>query len=69
MTKLEKVKFLNEVAILNELDHPNISKLIEFYEDKSFFHLVTDMWEGGELFDFIIKNKFLSERMTVDIIT
>ena len=43
MTKLEKVKFLNEVAILNELDHPNISKLIEFYEDKSFFHLVTDL--------------------------
>ena len=69
MTKIEKVKFLNEVAILNELDHPNISKLIEFYEDRSFFHLVTDLCEGGELFDFIIKNKFLSERMTSDIIT
>ena len=33
MTKSEKIKFLNEVAILNELDHPNISRLIEFYED------------------------------------
>lgn len=37
--------------ILKKLDHPNIVKLYETYEDESYLYLVEDLCEGGELFD------------------
>jgi calcium-dependent protein kinase len=57
----EKFKFFSEVDVLAGLDHPNIVKLYEFYEDDKYFHLVTEYIGGGELFDYIIKSKLLSE--------
>ena len=35
-------RLLNELNILKTLDHPNIIKLYEIYEDKKFLHLVTE---------------------------
>lgn len=57
----ERAKFMAEIDILKRLDHPNILKLYEFYEDEHNYHLVTEYLQGGELFDFIIKSKLLSE--------
>jgi calcium-dependent protein kinase len=57
----EHSKFFNEVDILSRADHPNIVKLYEFYEDDKYYHLVTEFVSGGELFDFIIKSRLLSE--------
>lgn len=48
---------LNEIDILKQLDHPNIVKIYEFYQDKSNFYLITEFIEGGELFDKITKIK------------
>jgi len=53
--------FFAEVDILISLDHPNIVKLYEFYEDTTQYHLVTELVKGGELFDFITKSRMLSE--------
>ena len=39
-----------ELAILKTLDHPNIIKLFEVYQDENFFHLVMEFCGGGELF-------------------
>ena len=33
---------LNEVNILRQVDHPNIVKLYESFEDKSYLYLVTE---------------------------
>jgi calcium-dependent protein kinase len=33
---------LNEVNILRKLDHPNIIKLYESFEDKGYLYLVTE---------------------------
>jgi calcium-dependent protein kinase len=44
-----------EIDILSEMDHPNIIKLYEYFEDESRFYLVTDLCKGGELFDDIVK--------------
>lgn len=44
---------LNEIEILKQLDHPNIVKIYEFYQDKMNFYLITEFIEGGELFDRI----------------
>lgn len=56
-------KFMAEVNILRQLDHPNIVKIYEFYEDDENFYLVTEFLTGGELFDFIIKKKQINEAM------
>lgn len=57
----DRAKFFSEVDVLRATDHPNIVRLYEFYEDDKYFHLVTEYIPGGELFDFIIKSKLLSE--------
>ncbi|CAG9314692.1 unnamed protein product [Blepharisma stoltei] len=54
-------QFYSEIDILKQTDHPNIIKLYEFYEDAMYYHLVTEYIPGGELFDYIIKSKMLSE--------
>ena len=46
--KIMKVKFIKK-----ELDHPNVIKLFETFEDNSSIYLIMEMCEGGELFDKI----------------
>ena len=58
--------FLNEINILKKMDHPNIVKLFEFYEDNTHFHLVTEYVAGGELFDYIIASKRFSESIAAN---
>ena len=64
----ERSKFFNEVDILRKADHPNILRLYEFYEDEKHYHLVTEYVAGGELFDFIIKSKMLSEGIAANFL-
>lgn len=45
---------MREIEILKTMDHPNIIKLIDVYEDERFLHLVTELCTGGELFERII---------------
>ncbi|KAL8272221.1 hypothetical protein Esti_003886 [Eimeria stiedai] len=52
---------LDEVAVLKQLDHPNIMKLYEFFDDKRNYYLVMEVYRGGELFDEIISRQKFSE--------
>jgi len=53
--KVRRLEILRrEIDILKTMDHPNIIKLIDVYEDDRFLHLVTDLCTGGELFERII---------------
>ena len=49
-------EILNEINILRTLDHPNILKIFEFYSSKESYSLVTELCNGGELFQEIIDN-------------
>ena len=49
----------NEITILKDLDHPNIVKMYEFWEDEEWIYIVTEICKGGELFDEILnRSKF-----------
>ena len=39
----------NELAILKEISHPNIVKLIEIQETLNYFHVITEYCNGGSL--------------------
>ena len=38
----EKQKLLSEISILKQMDHPNILKLYEFFQDYKRYFLVTE---------------------------
>lgn len=40
----------NEVRIMQQVDHPNIVKYYETYDDKKFIYLCMELCTGGELF-------------------
>ncbi len=44
---------VSELEILKELDHPNIVRVFEYYQDSKYFYLVTEFFNGGELFDLL----------------
>ena len=52
---------MTEVKILQTVDHPNIIKLYEYFEDKKNVYLITEICTGGELFDKIIEKEFFDE--------
>ncbi|KAF0692587.1 Aste57867_16342 [Aphanomyces stellatus] len=50
-----------EIEILRTVDHPNIIKLFDVFEDTRHLHLVTELCTGGELFDRIIARGHYTE--------
>ena len=60
-------RFLNEITALRTLDHPNVIKLFEIFEDEDDVYLVQEMCSGGELFDYIVSKEYLSEKRAAEI--
>jgi len=54
LTPEDKALIMNEVHVLSEIDHPNIVRLFEFYDEPKYYCLVQEVCSGGELFDAII---------------
>ena len=63
---------MTEIGILQELDHPNIVRYMETFEEPRFIYIVMESCSGGELFDsrdIILKNgKSFTERQSCLII-
>ena len=53
--KIKSIKpFILEARISLQLEHENIIKYFEIYEDSQYISYVMDLGEGGDLFDFIL---------------
>ena len=60
--KQEDVDSLHEeVAVLRSVDHPNIVKLYDFFDEKRYYYMAIELMEGGELFERIVKKTFYNE--------
>lgn len=53
-----------EIAIMNNMDHPNIIKLFEIFDEKRKINLVMELVTGGELFDAIVARGNYTEKVT-----
>jgi serine/threonine protein kinase len=51
-----------ESAILRRVDHPHIIRMYDFMEDDKYFYIVTELVQGGELFERIVAKEYYSER-------
>mgnify|MGYP002631832457 CR=1 FL=1 len=68
MSKFEIERFTHEIEVMKRLDHPNITKLCEYYEDDKRYYLVMELCTGGELFDELTLQDHMDEE-TASVIT
>ncbi|KAI9648360.1 MAPK-activated protein kinase Srk1 [Ciborinia camelliae] len=68
MNNNQRANILKEVAIMRNLDHPNIIKLIDFSESRQYYFLVLELAQGGELFHQIVRLTYFSEDLSRHVI-
>lgn len=54
-------KIYREISILRDLSHPNIVRLHEMVETKSYIGIILEYASGGELFDYILNQRYLKD--------
>jgi len=72
ITKIEEGLFvdllLREIYIMKKLNHPNVLKLYDVFEDEDYFWLVLEFVDGSELFDKIVDRVNYSEKDSANIV-
>ncbi|KRX00212.1 Protein kinase-like domain [Pseudocohnilembus persalinus] len=63
----EVLNFKNEVNVLKELDHPNIIKINQFYEDSQNYYLIMEYIQGKDLLDEIQETETFNEIVVAQI--
>lgn len=58
----------NEIKYLSLMNHSNIIRLKDFFEDHKKFYIVLEKCDGGELFYKIVNNRCLMENESVGIV-
>jgi len=61
-------QFREEMAIMKLLDHPNIVRLYETFEDQRNVYLILELCTGGELFDRIVADGKFTEQAAASCI-
>lgn len=54
-------KIYREIAILREIQHPNIVRLHEMVETERHIGIILEYASGGELFDYILNHRYLKD--------
>ena len=65
-SKLPDIKYFEtEIKILSLLDHPNIVRLFEVFEDDKNFYLIMELCHGGNLLSRMKNNKYKEKAAAV----
>ena len=59
--KDDEIRVKREFDMLAQFNHPNVILVAEIFESSDSFYSVMEYCEGGELFNYIVKNRRLSE--------
>lgn len=68
MQEDDEVALRTEVEILSGLDHPNVVKMHEVFDEEDYLYIVLELMSGGELFDRIVEKESYSEKEAADTI-
>jgi serine/threonine protein kinase len=58
---------LQEVAIMNQMHHPNLVSVVDFFEEDDFHYMIMELMEGGDVFDRIIGLQSYTEKDARDL--
>jgi calcium/calmodulin-dependent protein kinase I len=64
----DEIQLQSEIDILSQLDHPNVLKIYEIFDEDDFIYLVLELLKGGELFDRIVEKENYSEREAAETV-
>lgn len=53
---------------MKQIDHPNVVKLYDIFEDEKYLYIVMELLQGGELFDQILKKETFNEGEARDVV-
>ena len=56
-----QVKIQREIALMRLVDHPHLLKLIDVLESPSNLYIVLEYASRGELFDYLVEHRSLSD--------
>ena len=59
--KSDLERIFREMSIVKTLNHPNIVKTHEIFDNEKYYFMIMDYCPGGELFDYIVKKIRLNE--------
>ena len=65
-TSAKRIKY--EIDIIITLDHPNIIKCYETFEDEKQIYIVMKFCSGGELLDILPKDRLLDESLCLEFV-
>jgi serine/threonine-protein kinase HSL1 (negative regulator of Swe1 kinase) len=54
-----------EIVIMKLLDHKNIVRLYDIWENRNELYLIMEYVQGGELFDYVSQQRYLEEHLCV----
>ena len=60
LTDLDRLSLQNEIDILKQVDHPNIVKMYDIFEDDKYIYIVMEMLAGGEVSNTKLSFSFLT---------
>ena len=55
------IRLKREFEMLSQFNHPNVITVSEIFESSEAYYTVMEFCEGGELYNYIVTNKYLSE--------
>ena len=58
-----------ELEVLANVNHPNIMRIYELFEDDINYYIISEIIAGGELFNYVVKKGKLSYSDAAQIIT
>lgn len=59
--ELQEMITHKEFEMLRSIDHPHVLRVYEMFEDDTACYIVTELMEGGELYDRVIELDFFTE--------
>lgn len=67
LSKNQEYEVQNEATMMQSFDHPHLVKAFDFAEEQDYFFIVSELLNGGELFERVSQKAAYSEKDARDL--